>query len=299
MSSFHGAWPALITPATEEGSLNVGVLRELIEHLIAKGIGGLYLCGATGEGLLQSVEERKRVVEQAMDQIDGRVPAIVHVGCVATRDAVDLARHAQATGATGVSSVLPLVGAGTKSAHLHYAAIAAAVPDLPFYPYLYGGQTNAVTLIGELLPHIPNLAGAKYTGPNMFELQRLVDMGEEARDGWTIFSGMDEQCVFAAMSGAPANIGSTLNLMPGAYRELRKRYEHGDIAQARDLQVRANRVTRVLLSHGFAGALREAMRMVGFDCGEPRLPNPPLPAEKKASLHRELETAGARALAEM
>jgi dihydrodipicolinate synthase/N-acetylneuraminate lyase len=299
MLSFRGAWPALITPATQEGSLNIGVLRELIEHLIPKGIGGLYLCGATGEGLLQSVDERKRAVEQAIDQIDGRVPAIVHVGCVATRDAVDLARHAQTTGAAGVSSVLPLIGAGAKSAHLHYAAIATAVPDLPFYPYLYGGQTKAVTLIGELLQQIPNLAGAKYTGPNMFELQRLVDLGTEAHDGWTIFSGMDEQCLFAAMSGAQANIGSTLNLMPGAYRELRESYERGDIATARDLQVRANRVTRVLLSHGFPGALREAMRLVGFDCGEPRLPNPPLPAEKRAALHRELETAGLRALATM
>jgi dihydrodipicolinate synthase/N-acetylneuraminate lyase len=299
MLSFHGAWPALITPATKEGSLNIDVLRELTERLIAKGIGGLYLCGATGEGLLQSVDERKRIVEQAIDQIDGRVPAIVHVGCVATRYAVDLARHAQATGAAGVSSVLPLVGAGARSAHLHYRAIAAAVPDLPFYPYLYGEQTNAVTLIGELLQHIPNLAGSKYTGPNMFELQQLVDLGSEARDRWTIFSGMDEQCVFAAMSGAQANIGSTLNLMPGAYRELRESYERGDIAHARDLQVRANRVTRVLLSHGFPGALREAMRVVGFDCGEPRLPNPPLPAGKRAALHRELETAGLRALATM
>jgi dihydrodipicolinate synthase/N-acetylneuraminate lyase len=133
----------------------------------------------------------------------------------------------------------------------------------------------------------------------MFELQHLVEMGDGARDKWTIFSGMDEQCLFAATFGAPANIGSTLNLMPGAYRELRKSYQAGDPARARDLQVRANGVTRILIENGFPGALREAMRLIGLDCGEPRAPLPPLPREKRASLREELEKAGLGALAEM
>jgi N-acetylneuraminate lyase len=299
MTSFHGAWPALITPTNPDGGVDVQVLRELCEHLIAKGIDGLYLNGATGEGLLQSIEERKRTVEQAMDQIGGRVPAIVHVGCVATRDAVELAEHAGQAGATGISSVLPLIGTGATSTRLHYTTIAAAVPGLPFYPYLYGGQTDAVTLMKELLYKIPNLAGCKYTGPNMFELQHLVELGDQTRKGWTIFSGMDEQCLFAATFGAPANIGSTLNLMPGVYRELRKSYERGDCARARDLQLGANRVTRVLIAYGFPGALREAMRLIGFDCGEPRPPMPFLPEEQRAPLRRELADAGLEALAEM
>ena len=299
MYAFQGAWPALLTPTTIEGGVNVQALRALCEHLIAKGIGGLYLNGATGEGLLQSIDERKRTVEQAIDQIGGRVPAIVHVGCVATRDAVELAQHAGRAGAAGISSVLPLIGTGIESTRLHYATIAAAAPDLPFYPYLYGGQTDAVTLIEDLLQSIPNLAGAKYTGPNMFELRHLVELGDKARAGWTIFSGMDEQCLFAATFGAPANIGSTLNLMPGAYRELRKSYKNGDYARAADLQLRANGVTRILIDYGFPGALREAMRMIGLDCGEPRLPMPALREEKRASLRQELADAGLEALVEL
>jgi dihydrodipicolinate synthase/N-acetylneuraminate lyase len=133
----------------------------------------------------------------------------------------------------------------------------------------------------------------------MFELRRLVDLGEGARAGWTVFSGMDEQCVFAAMSGAPANIGSTLNVMAGAYQEMRDSLERGDLARATDLQLQANRVTHVLLSHGFPGALREAMRLLGYDCGDPRLPNPPLPLAKRASLRQALDDAGLRELARM
>ena len=299
MPSFEGAWPALITPATAEGDVNVPVLRGLSEHLIGKEIGGLYLCGSTGEGLLMSVPERTRVVDEVLDQVQGRIPVIVHVGAVATRDAVALARHAAQAGAAGVSSVLPVLSQGAESVTLHYSSIAAAVPDLPFYPYLFGGQTDAVSLMRELLARIPNLAGSKYTGPNMYEMQHLVELGAARPDGWTIFSGMDEQCAPAAMYGAPANIGSTLNVMPGLYREIRVSYLSGDLARARDLQLTGNRVTRALISFGFPGALREAARTLGFECGDPRLPMPPLPAAKRQVLHEQLDALDFSGIAAM
>ncbi|MDI7274916.1 MAG: dihydrodipicolinate synthase family protein [Anaerolineae bacterium] len=289
MSTFHGIWPALLTPTTPEGGVGFLILMDLVEHLLQKGVDGFYLCGSTGEGLLLSLEERRQVAERVLAQVRGRVPVIVHVGCPATRDAVALARHACEAGAAGVSSVLPSLGGGSASTYLHYESIAAAARRLPFFPYIFGGQTDAVTLMRELLAGIPNVAGAKYTGPDMFELSQLVRL----RGGnWTVFSGMDEQCLFAAMAGAPASIGSTLNLMPGAYREMRRSYEAGEVARALELQMAANRVTEVLHSFGFAGALREAMRLVGFDCGEPRLPHPPLPAEKRGALGEALSRAG-------
>jgi dihydrodipicolinate synthase/N-acetylneuraminate lyase len=100
---------------------------------------------------------------------------------------------------------------------------------------------------------------------------------------------MDQQCVFAAMFGSPANIGTTLNLMTGLYRDLRAAYASGDLARARDLQVAANRVTRVLASFGMFGALFEGMRLLGFDCGEPRLPHLPLPEDRRDALREALE----------
>jgi len=288
-NTFHGAWPALITPATADGEVNHGVLRDLTEYLIGKGIGGLYVCGSTGEGLLLTAEERARVTEEVFDQVQGRIPVIVHVGAVATRQAVALAAHAQQIGAAGVSAVLPTLGEGLPSTYQHYQAIAAAAPGLPFFPYLFGGQTDAFSLMTELRRRIPNAGGAKYTGSSMFELKRLVDLGEE---GWTIFSGMDEQCIYGAMSGAPANIGSTLNPMPGAYREIRRRFQAGDLAGANELQLRVNRVTAALIGAGFPGALRESMRLLGFDCGEPRLPLLPLTGEKREMLRSQLAAEG-------
>ena len=289
MTTFCGPWPALITPTADDGGVNTSVLCALVDYLLDKKVRGFYLCGSTGEGIFQSPAERKLVVETAIKRVDGRVPCIVHVGAVATRDAVALARHARDQGASGISSILPLGVRGPESIHLHYQAITEATPELPFLPYMFGGQIDAVALIGELLERIPNLAGGKYTGPNMYELSRLVALRQE---NWTIFSGMDEQCLPAAMYGAPGNIGSTLNFMAGAYREIRASYEQGDTKRALDLQLRANRVTETVIAHGFAGARQEVMRLLGFDCGDPRLPNAPLPPEKRGDLRAALDAVG-------
>ncbi|MGC9348277.1 MAG: dihydrodipicolinate synthase family protein [Anaerolineae bacterium] len=294
--TFHGGWPALLTPTTAQGDVGLAALRAVTEYLIEKDVGGLYVGGSTGEGVFMSIPERREVTEAVVDQVSGRVPVIVHVGAVATRDAVVLAKHAGATGANGVASILPPFRRGLEAVYTHYAAIANAVPDLPFFPYLFGGEIDALSLMRELLERVPNVAGAKYTGPDMYELQALVDLRD---GGWTIFSGMDQQCVFAAMFGAPANIGTTLNLMSGVYRELHSSYEAGDLARARDLQVAANRVTRVLQAFGMFGALFESMRLLGFDCGEPRLPHLPLPEDRRNALKAALEQADFFELADL
>ena len=285
MSSFNGAWPALATPFTDEDKVNVGVLRELVEYLIDKGVGGFYVCGGTGEGLFMVPEERKLVTEIVVDQVNGRVPVIAHIGSMIVGDAVQLAEHAQEVGAAGISSVIPPMFQNSESLYTYFSRVGAAAPNIPLLTYIFGGPTDAVALMRQLMD-IPTVAGAKYTGPNMYEFREIVEL---RGDNWSIFSGMDEQCIYAAMQGACGNIGSTLNYIPGIYREIHDSYKRGNIAQGQHLQVRANQVTGVLFSFGFFGALKEVMRMLGFDCGQPRLPHVPFAEGKRDDLRAQLE----------
>ena len=256
-----------------------------MEYLIDKRVGGFYVCGGTGEGLFMSPEERKLVTETAVDQVNGRVPVIAHVGSMIVGDAVQLAEHAQEVGAEGISSVIPPMFQNSESLYTYFERVGAAAPNIPLLTYIFGGPTDAVALMRRLMD-IPAVAGAKYTGPNMYEFREIVEL---RGDNWSIFSGMDEQCIYAAMQGACGNIGSTLNYIPGIYREIHDSYQRGDIAKGQELQVSANQITRVLFSFGFFGALKEVMRMLGFDCGKPRLPQLPFAAEKRDQLKAELE----------
>ncbi|MFN2200848.1 MAG: dihydrodipicolinate synthase family protein [Caldilineaceae bacterium] len=284
MQKFSGAWPAMITPFTPENEVDIGAINALVDYLLDKQADGFYLCGSTGQGIYQSVAERKLTAETALRRIDGRVPAIVHVGSQSLPDAIDLALHAQRAGASGVSSIIPAGYADLASVSRYYAAVAGAVPSLPFLPYLFTSTSSAVALM-ESIADIPNLAGAKYTGPNMYELREIIEAREEP---WSIFSGMDEQCVFGAMVGSCGNIGSTLNVMPGIYRQIHKYVAAGNAMGARDLQLRANRVTKTLFAFDFMAALYEAMSILGVDAGGPRLPSLPFDENRRGELREAL-----------
>ena len=295
MQTFQGVWPALVTPYTAKNEIDVDAIDALIDYLLDKQVDGFYLCGSTGQGVHQSVAERKLTAKTALRRINGRVPAIVHVGSQAVGDAVELALHAQEVGAAGVSSIIPAGYDSLESIGHYYATVAASVPELAFLPYLFTSTSSAVALI-QSIRDIPNLAGAKYTGSNMFELNQVIQARKEP---WSVFSGMDEQCVFAAMLGTCGNIGSTLNFMPGVYREIHSSYASGDLLRARDLQVQANRVTETMISFGFMSALYDVMALLGLKCGEPRLPVLPLTGLRKEALRAELDSAGFAELAAM
>lgn len=285
MRRFCGAWPALATPFSKDGEVNIPILREIVEYLVDKQIDGLYVGGTTGEGIFMSMASRQLVAEIVSDQLNGRIPIIVHVGCVSVADAITLAKHADSINADGISSVVTPYYKSLGSLYAYYEKIGESVPEMPLLAYMFGGTVNAVSLMQKLM-EIPTLVGAKYSGSDMFEFRQLVELREE---NWTIFSGMDEQCMFAAMSGAHGNIGSTLNFMPGVYREIRKSIQENNYQYGMKLQNRANQITGIMQGYGFERAIKPVMSKIGFDFGQPCLPNLPLPEKEFHSLYGELE----------
>lgn len=295
MTIFTGTMPALVTPFTRDNQVNVTVLRELVDFFLGKRVNGFYLCGSNGEGAFMSAAERELVVETVATQVNGRVPILVHVGAAANSEAVRLAQHARVHGAAGISSILPPVIYDQRGIVAYYENIAAAAPDIPFFPYIFGGTRDAVALMRDIL-HIPNLGGTKYTGPNMYEMRQILALREKE---WTVFAGMDEQILFALMFGATANIGSTVNLFPGVFVELHRLYHAGEWTRALDLQKQINVVIETLYGFGFSGAWKTTFQFLGFDCGKPRVPNLPFPENRRDELRAALQSIGFFDLAAM
>lgn len=294
MTRFYGTWPALVTPFTSEDTVNIPVLRDVVEYLLAKQVDGLYVCGRTGQGLSMSVAERQLTAKTVIEQVNNRVPVIVHIGSMAIQDALILTRHAQQIGASGISSIIPPYYTDMDQIVACFEAIANAAPELPFFPYLFGFP-KVVELMQNLLA-IPNVAGTKYTGPDMYEFQQVVNLRQE---NWYIFSGMDEQCLFARMSGAAGCIGSTMNFMPGVYRKIHACFERGELAEAMQWQQKANRVTEILQTYNFMSGMTEVMRLLGFDCGSVRLPTFPLSEKNREQLRADLQTVEFNQLAQL
>src|SRR5438445_12497865 len=106
--SLNGILPAVVTPLDADEQFAPAPFEALLESLYGAGVDGIYVCGGTGEGLLQTVEQRKRVAEAAVRNSPKGKQVVVHVGSHRTADAVELAAHAGRIGASAVSALPPL-----------------------------------------------------------------------------------------------------------------------------------------------------------------------------------------------
>ncbi len=290
MIPISGILSALITPFDSQGRVNPAVLRDLVRFQLQAGLAGFFVCGGTGEGLLLEADERRQILEIVLEEANGAVPVIAHIGAVATHTAVDLAAHAQAAGATAVAAIPPIYFRVDQPAlKEHYRAIAQAAPDLPLWLYNIPGATG-VTITADIfadLLEIPQIAGIKYTSYDFFTMRTILELGQ-AR-GITVLSGPDEMCLPALAMGAAGAIGTTYNLLPGHFAQLYRAYCDGNLEQAQRRQYQANRVIKAFTSLPTLSAVKEILARMGFDCGLPRRPLRPLTVSEREQLWHMLD----------
>lgn len=284
---FDGAIPALFTPYDPSGEVSEDMLRRLVEVYIKAGVSGLYLCGASGEGVLLKTSERKKVVGAVVSQVRGRLPVIVHVGSVSTDEAVELAAHAARVGADAVSSVPPFFyPVSSDGIYFHYLRIAEA-SHLPLIVYnipKLTGVTVTPNMLSRLLD-IPSVMGIKFSSHDLFELGQIA-----LRDGGrvNILSGNDQIFLAALAMGAEGSIGLTHNFMPKLYIDIFEKFKSGCCSEARELQSYSVRVVSILSKFPIIPAAKEIMRLKGYDCGRCRRPLEPLTESMSLDLHKQL-----------
>ena len=264
-----GAYAALYTPFKKDGSINEEMIEKLIEYGIGNGLRGFYLTGSTGEGFLLSNDERKRVYARAAKASKGRAKLIAQVGCMATDDAVDLARAAAKAGIDWVSSVAPVYfGQCFDAAYDHYKKISSAT-DLPFMIYSLGA---------DIMPdrdakffELKNVKGMKYTNYKYWTVQALRNrLPKEA----IFFAGADEQVLSALATGFFAGcIGTSQNAIPAHFAKICELAAANDFVSAAKLQAEVVKFVEVLVGKPNGSWHKSIMKYVGLDCGEGRAPN--------------------------
>jgi len=278
----------MLTPFDRNGDLDLPAVDHLVEYLIAEGAHGFYVCGSTGEGLLMNVQERAAVAERTVRQVRGRVPVMVHVGAIPTRDAAALASHAGEIGADAVAAIPPtFFGYSFNAIKAHYSLIGEAA-RIPLFVYNIphaSGINVTPAMVVEMQREIPNLVGMKFTSPNFFEMRQVMEL-----PNMTVMSGPDEMLLPALSMGIDGAIGSTYNIMMAHFVGLYDAFKAGRLEEAQERQYLANRVIKTFLS--FPGSLKVMMRWQGVPIGEPRRPLEPLPAEKEDALRAALEAIG-------
>ena len=286
IEEFKGVVPAVLSVFDAQEELDEKGTRELIRFLTSFDIGGLYLTGSTGEAFLMNSEERKRQVEIVMDEVGDRLPVVVHVGAMSTRASVELARHAEAVGAAGLSSVPPFYFKFNEEQIFGYYRDISEATSLPMIVYnipLAGMMT--VSMI-ERLASLPNVKGVKYTGTALYEVTQIRDA---CKPGFQIYGGCDELGSSNIALGVDGIIGSFYNCIPDLYLRIWKAVKESDVETAARLQRKALHVIMLgIQSRSMMACIKLWLRSAGVQAGYARRPFDNFTEEKAESLVRSL-----------
>jgi len=288
---FKGSLPALVTPFTPEGDLDIPALKKLVEWHIAEGSHGLVPVGTTGESPTLSHDEHRKVVEEVVTLAAGRVPVIAGAGSNSTREGIGLIQHAQSAGADAALVVTPYYNKPTQAGLIaHYTALHDA-SDLPIIIYNIPGRSvidMTPETMGELAK-LPRIIGVKdATG----KLERVSQQRITCGTGFIQLSGEDGTALGFNAHGGTGCISVTANVAPKLCAEFQEATLAGDYARALEFQDLLMPLhVAIFLEPGVTGA-KYAMSKLGLCSDRVRLPLVGLSDATKVAIDKAMAHAG-------
>jgi N-acetylneuraminate lyase len=287
-----GIYPALVTPFDETGAFHEAAFEKLLERVYRAEIDGVYVCGSTGEGMLQPIEQRKRVTEAAVRCSPRGKSVIVHTGAHRTSDAVELTRHAAQAGAAAVSSLPPTGAFSFDEVRSYYRTLAEA-SELPFLVYYFPAVSPAIASMAQILElcALPNVIGLKFTDHDFYKLSLVRNAGKVA------FSGYDEVLAAGLLMGASGGIGTFYNLVPELFVEVWRLGGAGKWTAARAVQARINELIELTLRYPCFPAVKTILGWNGVAAGRCLEPRRALTADEERGLRESLAASSFAELA--
>jgi N-acetylneuraminate lyase len=288
-----GLIAAVATPMYADGEVNLGAIDNYAEFLIRRGVSGVFVCGTSGEGLLMTSDERKKVAEKWMDYSD-RLKVLVHVGSTSYKIASDLASHAESIGVDAISAMGPCFLQPSRAEELvaFNKTIAGKAPNIPYYYYHIPGTSGVHVNMTEFIrladKEIPNFNGIKFTDFNTFQMQECIDYQGKKYD---ILHGHDETLVSGLLIGATGAIGTSYNVASPVFLKLLDAFNSGDVENAVSLQAKANIIVKLMCkpSNCIVG-VKAMLEFMGIPAGPCRLPQRNLSKEDMRIFEEEFKS---------
>lgn len=276
-----GIYIPLITPFQDNGEVDYGGLARATRFAVSKGVDGIYALGGSSEFCMLNVEERKRCLEVIVANADG-AEVVAHVGAAATKDAVELALHAEKVGATMLSAVAPYYFGYTFNQVKEYFRKIAHATKLNLMIYS-AAQARKYTFneLKELVAD-EKIVAVKYTGNDYYMLERLIFSCPNIK----FFTGSDEMFLCGQAVGAHGAIGTTFNFQAEKFIACKNLFAEGNTAEALKIVHRANSmVDACIAGENLLAATKYLMTLQGLDIScNAREPFSPLSEDDKSAL---------------
>jgi 4-hydroxy-tetrahydrodipicolinate synthase len=288
-SAFAGLSVAIVTPF-KDGAVDFPKLREQVEFQIAAGTRCLVPVGTTGESPTLSHEEHERVISEVVQACRGRAKVMAGTGSNSTAEALRLTKWAAKEGADAALLVAPYYNKPTQEGfYLHFKAVAEAV-EIPICVYNIPGRSakniEPSTIIR--LAEIPNITMVKEATGSLDQASQIIGASD-----LTVLSGDDSLTLPLLSIGGEGIISVVGNIVPRDMIALCDAFAAGDARRATELHHKLFHLCRDMLGLSTNPIpIKCAMKMLGRDTGELRLPMTPLDAADEAKLRQTLTSYG-------
>ncbi|MGD8859575.1 MAG: 4-hydroxy-tetrahydrodipicolinate synthase [Myxococcales bacterium] len=290
-----GVFAALVTPFTADDALDEPAFRALIKSIIGE-VDGLVTSGTTGEFPYLAPEERRRLVEIAVEEAKGK-PVVAGAGAPSTREAIRLARDAKQAGASACLVVTPYyLHPSDKGLYQHFYDLASAV-DLPIILYNIPQLTGA-PLARTVIEDLADLDRIVALKDSSGDLSYTLEVLEAVKGRIDVLVGHDEIAMPALSAGCAGMVLGGANVVPGVWQQVSRAVRQGDLVTARAWQRKVQKLSRIFMRHGGPVAVKAALNMKGVRVGRPRRPlkavGGALLHETRAEIGLELDKLGMR-----
>lgn len=267
---FKGSGCALITPFTNTG-VNYGELDRLVEFQVENGTDAIIACGTTGEASTMDDKEHLSVIERVVKRVDGRIPVIAGTGSNDSRHGAELSKSAEKLGADALLHVTPYYNKATQDGLIKHFTLMADSVNIPIILYNVPSRTGcsiAPATLDKLADH-PNIAAIKEAGGNIAVTAQMLALCGDRID---VYSGNDDMNVAICSIGGIGTISVLANVAPRQSHEMIAKCLEGDYKAAAKIQLDSLDLINALFCEVNPIPVKTAMRMMGFDAGELRLP---------------------------
>jgi 4-hydroxy-tetrahydrodipicolinate synthase len=286
---FAGLTVALITPF-RSGQVDYDALGRLVDWHVQEGTHCLAPVGTTGESPTLNHEEHEQVIAAVVERARGRIKVMPGTGSNSTSEALRLTKFAKKAGADGVLMVGPYYNKPTQEGYYrHFAAVAETV-DIPIVLYNIPGRTGSNILPETIarLARLTNIVAIKEATGSMDQASHIASLCN-----LTILSGDDSLTLPLLSIGGRGVVSVVGNIVPRDMRALLTAFEQGNLTKAKELHYKLFPLCRDMLGAATNPIpLKTAMKILGRDTGELRLPLCPMDAAGENKLKQTLKEYG-------
>lgn len=279
----------MVTPFGPDGSLDTAAAKKLATRLVDGGCDGLVVSGTTGESPTTTDDEKLVLLEAVLDAVGDRARIIAGVGTYDTAHSLRAAQTAAAAGAHGLLVVTPYYSRPSQAGVLAHFRTVADATDLPNVLYDIPPRSSIPIewdTMRALAAH-PNIVAVKDAKADLHGGAQII-----AETGLAYYSGDDALNLPWLAMGAIGFISVWGHVAAGQLREMLSAFNSGDIATARKINVALGPLCDAQVRLGGVTMSKAALRLQGFDAGDPRLPQVPATEEQVSALAADLKAAG-------